>query len=231
MTHHKQKAIGTINNNFQISPFIMLIAAVNRKLTKTQIKVLSEEIRFYFDPETFSKDVEISEIALLNLPLWRELLAQMEYITMLFYCVVAIEKFAPDYPILSDILNTVSERKEEINRLQEEFLERLQTEIGKTEDSKMKYLLHCLGRRLFADWVQTPEARQLIANWPTAREEREALYQSMFREGSEWQKEIVECYIKHFDVAKEYIKLLEKAPIYSAEDLKKIVRDLEYLAR
>lgn len=209
----------------------MLIAAVNRKLTKTQVKVLSKDIRFYFDPETFSKDVDIAEIALLNLPLWRELLAQMEYVTMLFYCVVVIEKFAPGYPILSSVLNTVPERKEEINRLQKEFLERLQAEISKTEDSKMKYLLHCLGRRLFADWVQTPEARQLIANWPTAREEREELYQSMFREGSEWQKEIVECYIKHFAVSNECIRFLEKLPIYSAENLKKIVQDLEYLAR
>jgi hypothetical protein len=44
----------------------------------------------------------------------------------------------------------------------------------------MKYVLLKLGKRLFADWAKTVEARDFMARWPQLKVEREEYIASFF---------------------------------------------------
>lgn len=216
-------------DNIMLRPYHMFTCAVNRKFTKTQMKYLRQELPYYADPELLLKNSEIAEIQNLNPAWWRDWYAELQVITVMHYVIEVVRQYAPEF--LPAALQALPEKEEKLQERLHGFFKQLHDVLGQTEDSKMRYLVYKLGRRLFAGWASTPEARQYILRWPELKAERDEFYRKMFREGSAWQQEIATVYIMYFALSEEHAKILAKIPIYSAGQLKKVAQDLEELAR
>ncbi len=216
-------------DSIMLRPYHMFTCAVNRKFTKTQMKYLRQELPYYADPELLLKNSEIAEIQKLNPAWWREWYAELQTITLMHYVIEVVRQTAPQF--LPAALQALPEKEEKLQERLSGFFKQLHDALGQTEDSKMRYLIYKLGRRLFAGWASDDEARQYMLRWPELQAERDELYRKMFREGSPWQLEIGAYYIMYFATSEEHAKRLAKAPIYSAEQMRKGARDLAELAR
>jgi hypothetical protein len=216
-------------DNIMLHPYSMFTCAVNRKFTVMQMKYLRQKEDYFADPEVLLKNSEIADIQNLNPAWWRDWYAELQSITVMHYVIEVVRQTAPKF--LPAALQALPEKEEMLQERLHSFFKQLHDALGKTEDSKMRYLIYKLGRRLFVDWASTAEARQYIARWPELDAEREALYDSCFEEGSVTQQQVAALYIMYFAVSEEHAKILAKIPIYSAGQLKKVAQDLEELAR
>jgi len=154
------KAIEETGSIF-LRPFLFLVSAARGKFTATQLKYLREQVVYYFDPMSLEEDVEIAQIQKMNPSLWRVWRMELEAITMMYYVIFVVTKFASG--LMPEMLTALPRKEQELLERQAKFLSALAEAIAQTEDVQMKASFYRLGRRLFAGWVVSIEVRKFAA--------------------------------------------------------------------
>lgn len=143
-------------DSIMLHPYHFFTFAVKKKFTKTQIRYLRQELQYYADPELLLKNEEIAEIQKLNPAWWQEWYAELQTITVMYYVIEVLRWTAPQF--FPELLKTLPEKEKRLQERLQGFLEKLHNSLGQTEDTKMRYLIYRLGRRLLAPWASDDKA-------------------------------------------------------------------------